>query len=68
MTDITPESLRALAHDISPADSGMFLSASVATEVEVALRAAADEIERLKQQIVDDEDFCHAAIQGERHD
>lgn len=53
MTEVTPEKLRALADDISPGEAGVFLSASVATEHGEALRAAADEIERLQSDVTE---------------
>lgn len=47
MTDpITPDKLRELADDLECGEGGCFLSGSVAAEMNAALRAAADEIER----------------------
>jgi len=46
---ITPESLRALADDVSSGQAGMVLFHSARNEIPIALRAAADEIERLKR-------------------
>lgn len=52
MTDITPESLRALADDVSSGQAGMVLFHSARNEIPVALRAAADEIERLQRHAI----------------
>lgn len=71
MTDtITPESLRALGQACSEFDwhGSVPKSAEVVNGLGIALIAAAEEMDRLKQQIADNEDFYHASMQGERYD